>query len=215
MRSLCMNETITPPDPLDWHRRLCAVNPWLIVSGDLETNNQTAAVLQLQEWIDAGITDIVDLRGEWNDTDFVAEFAPEINYHWLGTHDSGGSQTDEWYESGLAIARQVQEDGGRLIVHCHMGVNRAPSMAFRMLLDAGVGPVAALASLREARPIVGILYADSALDHHHRELGIDAKVRVIEMIAIDDWFDANPVELWWITSRIRRGLEIARDESAH
>jgi dual specificity phosphatase 3 len=207
-----MNESTTPPDPLDWHRRLCVVNPWLIVSGDLDTSNPAVGLLQLQEWIDAGITDIVDLRGEWHDTDFVAEFAPEINYHWLGTHDSGGSQSDDWYESGLAIARQVQEDGGRLIVHCHMGVNRAPSMAFRLLLDAGVEPVAALASLREARPIVGILYADSALDHHHRELEIDDRVRGAEMIAVDDWFDANPVELGWIISRIRRGEEIAHDE---
>jgi hypothetical protein len=202
-----MNETTQLMDPLDWHRRLCAVNPWLIVSGDLETNNQAAALLQLQEWLDVGITDIVDLRGEWNDTDFVAEFAPEINYHWLGTHDSGGSQTDDWYESGLAIARQVQEDGGRLIVHCHMGVNRAPSMAFRMLLDAGVEPVAALTSLREARPIVGILYADSALDHHHRELGVNDNVRGAEMTAIDDWFKDNPVELGWIISRIHRGTQ--------
>jgi len=91
----------TSLEPAQWHRRFCAVTPWLALSGDLDTTVASNAERQLTEWIDNGVTHIVDLRGEWNDDEFVAERAPELAYHWLGTHDEGGHQTDEWYESGL------------------------------------------------------------------------------------------------------------------
>ena len=95
VRFTTMKTTQNISDPAAWHRRLCHINEWLAVSGDLDTARPDIAAAQLQTWIDEGITDIIDLRGEWSDENFVAKHAPEFNYHYLGTHDDGGWQEDE------------------------------------------------------------------------------------------------------------------------
>ena len=200
-----MRNTDTSLEPAQWHRRFCAITPWLALSGDLDTIVTSNAERQLTEWIDNGVTHIVDLRGEWNDDEFVAERAPDLSYHWLGTHDEGGHQTDEWFDAGLEVHRSVISSGGRAMVHCHMGINRGPSMGFRWLLESGVDPVEALDLIREARPIAGIIYAESALDHFHRSNGIDAAIARAQRDAVNDWFDRDAIDLHWVISRVRRG----------
>ncbi len=191
-------------EPALWHRRFCPITPWLALSGDLDTTVPSNAERQLTEWIDNGITHIVDLRGEWNDEDFVAEQAPDISYHWLGTHDDGGHQSDEWFESGLDAYRSVITSGGRAMVHCHMGINRGPSMGYRWLLEAGVDPVEALNLIRGERPIAGIIYAESALDHFHRTHGIERSTAEAQRDAVVDWFESDTIDLGWVISRVRR-----------
>lgn len=190
-------------EPASWHRRLCWVNEWLAVSGDLPAEEPDEAKALLRSWVDEGVTDILDLRDEWEDIEFVAEHAPGVRYHWLGTHDEGGAQSDSWYDDGVAVGRSVREAGGRLLVHCHMGVNRAPSMAFRLLLDTGVEPVEALMMIRGARPVAATLYADSALDHYHRRQRVRLAHRVQQQVAVGQWVEENPVDVSWIISRIR------------
>jgi hypothetical protein len=164
----------------------------------------THAERQLTEWVDNGVTHIVDLRGEWNDDEFVAEYSPLVAYHWLGTHDSGGHQTDEWYEDGLEVYRSVRAADGCAMVHCHMGINRGPSMGFRWLLEAGIDPVEALDLIRCARPIAGIIYADSALDHFHRTTGVDSAVAAVQREEVREWFRNDTVDVSWVISRVRR-----------
>lgn len=190
-------------DPARWHRRLCEVTPWLVLSGDLPYDRDQARQ-QLLEWIEADITDIIDVRGEASDETLVAEHAPHIRYHWLGTHDDGGAQADDWFEAGLAAAALTKQNGGRAIVHCHMGVNRAPSLAYRLLLEEGFDTIDALARIRSARPIAAILYADDALDHFHRAHGITPSVAGLERAEVRQWLSDNSVDVRWIISRIRR-----------
>ena len=199
-----MKTTPNISDPAAWHRRLCHINDWLAVSGDLDTSRPEAAKAQLQAWLDEGITDIIDLRGEWSDENFVARHAPEVNYHYLGTHDDGGWQEDEWFESGLSVIRTVQELGGKAVVHCHMGVNRAPSMAYRMLLDAGHGHIEGLELIRDARPIAGIIYAPAAISHHLRENDVEETASVVTKREVRNWLNDNPVDLYWVIFRIRQ-----------
>ena len=191
-------------EPALWHRRFCAITPWLALSGDLDTTVASNAERQLTEWVDNGVTHIVDLRGEWNDDQFVAEYSPLVAYHWLGTHDSGGHQTDEWYEDGLEVYRSVRAADGCAMVHCHMGINRGPSMGFRWLLEAGIDPVEALDLIRGARPIAGIIYADSALDHFHRTTGVDSAVAAVQREEVREWFRNDTVDVSWVISRVRR-----------
>ncbi len=191
-------------EPALWHRRFCAITPWLALSGDLDTTVASNAERQLTEWIDNGITHIVDLRGEWNDDQFVAEYSPLVAYHWLGTHDSGGHQTDEWYEDGLEVYRSVRAADGCAMVHCHMGINRGPSMGFRWLLEAGIDPVEALDLIRGARPIAGIIYADSALDHFHRTTGVDGAVAAVQREEVREWFRNDTVDVSWVISRVHQ-----------
>jgi protein-tyrosine phosphatase len=61
---------------------------------------------------------------------------------------------------GLVFAETAFESpNGKLLVHCAMGINRGPSMAFRILLELGWEPLAALEAIRSARPIADIGYA--------------------------------------------------------
>lgn len=64
MRFTTMKTTQNISDPAAWHRRLCHINDWLAVCGDLDTTRPAIGEEQLQAWIDEGITDIIDLRGE-------------------------------------------------------------------------------------------------------------------------------------------------------
>ena len=190
--------------PALWHRRFCPITPWLALSGDLDTTVTSNAERQLTEWTDNGVTHIVDLRGEWNDDEFVAERSPGLRYHWLGTHDNGGEQSDDWFDDGLEVYRSVISAGGRAMVHCHMGINRGPSMGYRWLLESGADPVEALDLIRDARPIAGIIYADSALDHFHRSRGTDATTITSQRAAVVEWFERDSIDLGWVISRVRR-----------
>jgi len=149
--------------PQWWWRRLCEVTPNLVVSGDLHSN-RTNAKKQLDQWVGAGITCVIDCRGEWSDKEFVATHAPHIVYHDHGTHDNGSEQDRNWFEDGwsLYLNELGRNPEGKVLAHCHMGVNRAPSLAFYLLLRSQYRPKRALEMIREARPIAACHYARDA-----------------------------------------------------
>ncbi|MFV2038782.1 MAG: hypothetical protein ACC660_00910, partial [Acidimicrobiales bacterium] len=151
--------TVAASELTRWHRRLCWPTDQIGLSGDL-SEDRAAAERQLGEWREAGVTHVMDVRGEWNDQDLVAEIAPELGYAWLGTHDSGGAQSDDWFEAGVVAARPIMGDPrARLLVHCHMGVNRGPSMGLRIMLDRGWDVVDAMGRIRTTRPFAAMAYA--------------------------------------------------------
>ena len=157
----------------EWHRKICHAHPTLIVTGELD-RSEPAALRQLEEWRTAGVTTIVDVRLEADDIDFVAQHAPEIRYIWAGVHDHGGEQPDEWFDQVIAaLGDTIHDPNETILVHCQMGVNRGPSMAFRIMLAQGWKVRTALRAIRDARPIAAVLYADSAVRHHHTINGSD------------------------------------------
>ena len=165
------------PDMTQWHRQLCPVTDGIIISGDL-SEDPGQAVRQLHGWQQAGITHVLDTRVEWSDEEFVAEHAPDIVYRQIGTDDDGNTQPDEWFEAGLAFSTDALSDPDAvLLVHCHMGINRGPSMAYRILLESGWEPIEALDAIRDARPIADIGYAGDALNHYHRSRAAPATRR--------------------------------------
>ncbi|MFM7064523.1 MAG: hypothetical protein ACKO04_13690 [Actinomycetes bacterium] len=179
-----------------WQRWVCLVGTSLIVTGDLHPE-RSAALAQLERWLDAGAVGIIDCRGEWTDEDLVAVAAPQLDYRYLGTDDAGQGQDDEWFEAGLAHYLDLVQGGGRVVVHCHMGINRGPSMAFALLLATGWGITAALDTVAEARPIVGLIYATDAVRWWGRRNGW-TEDQVNEGIA--------EVSLWHLT----KGIDIAQ-----
>ena len=197
------------PDPAHhladtWHRRLCPVTDWLVLSGDLH-QDPSRAEEQLVGWAGSGITHVIDVREEWSDADVVARHAPHITYHHLGTHDSGRRQADAWFDDGLAASRAARADGAsRVLVHCHMGVNRGPSMGFRLLLDEGWDPLDALEAIRMARPIAAVLYADDALRHHLGRIGAETTEGTRQLAQVADWLDDHPLDVEGIIRRINR-----------
>ena len=187
-----------------WHRRLSPVTSWLSVSGDLDPDRRLGAT-QLDGWDRAGVTDVLDVRGEWSDEERVAERVPSMRYWHLPTHDNGGAQDDRWFAGGVAAAHAALEHpGARLLVHCHMGVNRAPSMALRLLLDRGWDAVVALDAIRAARPIAAVAYADDAVVHHHRSIGSTPEVTARDRRRVRQWHRANRIDTATVIRRIRR-----------
>ena len=77
----------------------------------------------------------------------------------------------------FSLARQAkryieqQRPDAVVLVHCHMGVNRGPSMAYAILLALGWDAVEALNAISAARPIAGVIYAGNALSWWHRTNG--------------------------------------------
>ena len=63
------------------------VMPFLLVGGDLSLDDDEA-VAQLEELRSAGVTHVVDVRVEADDSSFVAEHAPEVQYLHLATSNS-------------------------------------------------------------------------------------------------------------------------------
>ena len=197
--------TPRPVNPAEWWRRLCLIEGTRIfVSGDLPAGGADF-IRQLDQWRAAGVTHIIDAREEWSDEQRVAELCPEMHYSWVGTHDDGTGQPDEWFRAGVDAALEALGDpGARIVIHCHMGVNRGPSMAFAVLLATGWDPVAAAAAIRSARPIAAILYAANALDWFHRQGGVPAALASQQRAELHEWFQQNDVDVAWVINRIRQ-----------
>ena len=192
-------------DPAAWWRTPCEILPWLFLCGDLDTNHPTAGREQLAAWRRLGITDIIDVRVEWSDKGFVMKFEPAIDYHWLGTDDDGRGQSDTWFDSIVAAALTARSNpDGTMLVHCHMGINRAPSAALAILLAEGWDIVEALDQIRSARPIAGILYAHDAIDWWHRRNGSSPEAAAFDHERAAEWFEMNPIDIARIIRSIHR-----------
>ncbi len=177
---------------MKWHRTLCHVTDQITISGDLHEDPQQA-VLQLEGWQRAGITHVLDTRFEWSDEDLVALHAPGIIYAQVGTDDDGRGRPDDWFDAGVAFAtRALASPDSVLLVHCHMGINRGPSMTYRILLEDGWDPIEALDAIRGARPIADIGYARDALDHFHRIHNVSPDQRTRDRDRLDAWFRGYP-----------------------
>jgi len=190
-------------DPAAWWRRPCEVDDRLYVCGDLPSDSEGFQRV-LGEWLEAGITHIVDVRSEWNDADRVAAATPDLTYTWLGTHDDGGIQEAAWFDAGVdAITMGLGDPTARVLVHCHMGVNRAPSLAFAAMIELGRGVEEALEAIRSARPIAAIAYAADAVRWFGERRSMDGESVQAACDLARTWLASNPVATSWIISRIR------------
>ena len=198
-----MNDKI---EPQDWWRKLCLITDRLHLCGDLPHPHwePEAATEQLTQWVDAGVTHIVDVRGEATDEKWVGLIQPDITYIHLGTHDNGGAQDFRWFDQGVqAIVKALEDPDAQIVVHCHMGINRAPSMVFATLLELGYGIQPALNAIRTARPISGIIYAEDAVSWYgHRNNWGETEIFVARE-EVKQWHKDNPVDVGWVISRIR------------
>lgn len=192
-------------NPAEWWRRIGWVTDRIALCGDLPSSD-VAARAQLDQWVAEGVTVILDVRGEFSDARRVADWAPGIRYIHLGTHDSGGAQDHSWFVLGVeeVLAALAGDPTAKIVIHCHMGVNRAPSMAFAVLLAMGFEAIAAMEMIREARPIAAAVYADQALDVHLWLRGAHSAERAMAIAELKQWMRDNDVDVSWVISRIRR-----------
>jgi dual specificity phosphatase 3 len=169
------------------------VLPRLATGGDLHHDNEKGAT-QLIDLIGRCVSHIVDCRMETDDEDFVAEVDPDMVYLHLGVDDDGGTMPLDWYEAGTGwILEALETDPAAVVfVHCHMGINRGPSLTFASMLAMGYHPVEAIDQIRTARPIAAVGYAEDALDWFHISRDVAAKDRRADRDALGEWRAENP-----------------------
>lgn len=191
-----------PGSPARQHREVCWITPTLAVSGDLP-NHRGERLAQLQRWQREGLTHVLDVREERDDSVFIREHST-IEPHWLGVDDHWGAITSEWFEAVTAVADRVYEsdDEARLLVHCHMGVNRGPSAAFAILLARGWKATSALEAIREARPFAGILYAPEAAEWFATSAGASEADIAAARNEVVAWLEDHPIDLPWVIRSI-------------
>ena len=182
----------------------------IATGGDLPPRREDAAAA-LRVWQDLGITHVIDNRQEWTDEDLVAGLAPDMRYLCNGVADAGNGQPDHWFDDGVAWAREALSDpDAKVLIHCHMGINRGPSLAYAVLLDQGVDPVDAVDAIRRARPIAGVLYAEDALGWFHRRNDVDPARRSEDRRRLAQWRHENHIDVVRIIRSIRQDEAAAR-----
>jgi protein-tyrosine phosphatase len=173
------------------------VTPQLAVGGDLNSYDDTLATAQLEEIIRLGITHVLDVRLEWDDEAAFAERAPHVQYLHHGMDDAGQAVPPAWFERAISWVEDGMRDNPDAVVlaHCHMGINRGPSLGFAILLAQGWDPVEAIAAVRAARPVANVWYAADALSWHQQRTGVDAETAAAQHAALAAWREENPLDV--------------------
>ena len=183
----------------------------LLVGGDLDGIDPDLARAQLADLINSGVTHILDTRLEWTDQEYLTRHAPQIDYLHLGVDDDGGTLPDHWFDQAVAwVDAAMGKPAARVLVHCHMGVNRSPSLAFGYLLHAGHGVREALDAIRAARKIAVIDYANDALAWHHRRTGAAPRRQQADQAQLAAWRQANHLDAEHVIREIRQDQSVRR-----
>ena len=189
-------------EPFQW-ANAHFVTEQLLVGGDIDCYNDTLARNQVVELFEAGVTHIVDCREEMSDEDVWGD-VPEIDFRWHPVDDAGQRVPGSWFDAGVdPILEAFKDPDARVLTHCHMGINRGPSLGFAVLLALGWDPVAAIDAIRSARSIANVYYAEDALAWWHRRSGASPQRRTSERNRLAVWRDENWLDVRHIIAGIR------------
>lgn len=185
------------------------VTSQLAIGGDLATDDDDLAFVQFAEILDLGITHIIDVRIEWSDAETFAGHAPHVGYLHHGMDDAGQNVPVEWFEHAICWLEAVwaADPVAVVLTHCHMGINRGPSLGFAVLLAQGWDAVAAISAIRAVRPQANVWYAADALTWHHQRTGVAKRAAAKQHAELEEWRQSNPLDVVRIVRR-------ARDEEA-
>jgi protein-tyrosine phosphatase len=101
----------------------------------------------------AGITHIIDMQIEWDDTALALPYG--IRVLWNPTDDDFRRKPAELFQRGVEFALTALDDAEtRLFIHCAAGVHRAPMMALAVLRAMGFGPEDAMDMIQSRRQVV-------------------------------------------------------------
>jgi protein-tyrosine phosphatase len=100
----------------------------------------------------AGITHIIDMQLEFDDTRLAAPHGVEVL--WNPTDDDFEAKPAALFERGVKFAQSALETSeGKVFVHCAAGVHRAPMMALALLGSMGWDLDEAMALIEMRRPV--------------------------------------------------------------
>jgi dual specificity phosphatase 3 len=188
--------------PLAEFANLHFVTPRLAVGGDLSARSMNELSLHVRDYSKLGITHVVDCRLEWDDAQLFESSLPWISYLHHGIDDAGQDVPGSWFEAAISWIDDAGDDAV-VLTHCHMGINRGPSLGFAVLLHWGWDPIDAIDAIRAARPVANVWYAPDALLWHHARLGTDA---TDDLRRLKAWREQHPLDVVRII-RTQRDLD--------
>ena len=101
----------------------------------------------------AGITHIIDMQLEFDDTQLAEPYGIEVL--WNPTDDDFQLKPPELFQNGVDFAAEALEnDSSRLLVHCAAGVHRAAMMMLAVLCSQGWDRETAMQTMLARRPVV-------------------------------------------------------------
>jgi protein-tyrosine phosphatase len=91
---------------------------------------------KMAEVVRAGVTHIIDMQIEFDDTAIAEPFGVEVL--WNPVDDDFQPKPPEVLQRGVEFAlNALQEPDGKVYIHCAAGVHRAPMMALAVLRAMG------------------------------------------------------------------------------
>lgn len=124
----------------------------IAVGGGIEAPENMEIVAQ------AGITHIIDMQIEFDDTQLAAPY--KIKVLWNGIYNDFQPKPPELFERGVQFGlAALRKPRSKLLIHCTLGMHRAPMMALALLGAMGWPLQVALDSIQKLRPVV--YFADS------------------------------------------------------
>jgi protein-tyrosine phosphatase len=106
---------------------------------------------KMMEVVNAGITHIIDMQIEWDDTRMAAPYGVKVL--WNPTDDDFRQKPPELFQRGVDFALRALDDSEtRLFIHCAAGVHRAPMMTLAVLRALGFSLDDAMEMVESRRP---------------------------------------------------------------
>ncbi len=119
----------------------------IAVGGGIWNADNMAAVAR------AGITHIIDMQIEFDDTPLAEPHA--IGVLWNAVDDDFQPKPSEVFQRGVEFAlNALDEDAGKVFIHCAAGVHRAPMMTLALLCSLGWKLEDARCLIEARRPVV-------------------------------------------------------------
>ena len=107
---------------------------------------------RMLEVVEAGITHIIDMQIEFDDTLLAEPFFIEVL--WNPMDDDFQPKPPEVFQRGVDFALRALEDPEtKLLIHCAAWVHRAPMMALALLRAQGWGLDEAKLHIQSLRPV--------------------------------------------------------------
>lgn len=100
----------------------------------------------------AGITHIVDMQIEFDDTPLAVAYGIEVLWNW--TDDDFEPKKAELFQRGVDfVERALEKPDTKVFIHCAAGVHRAPMMALAVLGSMGWSLQDAMDLIETRRPV--------------------------------------------------------------
>ena len=174
----------------------------ILIGGDISHVPELAArqVVELRKF---GVTHVAECRIEWSDAD-IWEQVPDVNYLHHGMDDAGQAVPDSWFSAGVRFLQAgLHQTDGIVLAHCHMGINRGPSLGLALLLTESWEIVEAMDAIRAARPIAHVWYAEQALAWHHRQTDATRSDRQRDRARLAAWRSRDTLDVAAVIRAIR------------